>query len=137
MTASFHCYGTFPSRQMRLVSRWNSSRMVRSCWSPSFSGSAGSPSGPTAFSFAIASIAVAISSSMGSIPRALATGCCGSPFGMSGSSMSDLEFSNERKNHTHLSRIRPLSRSSLPPSSRTHCDSTFFVMQITKYLKKL
>ena len=34
---------------------------------------------------------------------------------------------NERKNRTHLSRIFPLSRSSLPPSSRTHCDSTFFV----------
>ena len=47
MTASFHCCGTFPSRQMRVVSRWNSSRMVRSCWSPSFSSSAGSPSGPT------------------------------------------------------------------------------------------
>ena len=127
MTASFHCCGTFPSRQMRVVSRWNSSRMVRSCWSPSFSSSAGSPSGPTAFSFAIAFIAVAISSSVGSIPRALATGCCGSLFGMSGSSMSDLEFNNERKNRTHLSRIRPLLRSSLPPSSRTHCDSTFFV----------
>ena len=39
--------------------------------------------------------------------------------------MSDLEFSSERKNRTHLSPIRPLSRSSLPPSSRTHCDSTF------------
>ena len=26
MTASFHCCGTFPSRQMRVVSRWNSSR---------------------------------------------------------------------------------------------------------------
>ena len=54
MTASFHCCGTFPSRQMRVVSRWNSSRMVRSFWGPSFSSSAGSPSGPTAFSFAIA-----------------------------------------------------------------------------------
>ena len=32
-----------------------------------------------------------------------------------------------RKNRTHLSRIRPLSRSSIPSSSRTHCDSTFFV----------
>ena len=41
--------------------------------------------------------------------------------------MSDLEFSNERKNRTYLSRIRPLSRSSLPPSSPTPCDSTFFV----------
>ena len=30
--------------------------------------------------------------------------------------MSDLAFSSERKNRTHLSRIRPLSRSSLPPS---------------------
>ena len=32
-----------------------------------------------------------------------------------------------RKNRTHLLRIRPLSRSSIPSSSRTHCDSTFFV----------
>ena len=64
---------------------------------------------------------------LGSIPRALATGCSGSLFGMSGSSISDLEFSNERNNRTHLSRICPLSRSSLPLSSRTHCGSTFFV----------
>ena len=43
--------------------------------------------------------------------------------------MSDLAFSSERKNRNHLSRIRPLSRSSLPSSSRAHCDcdSTFFV----------
>ena len=32
-----------------------------------------------AFAFAIAFITMAISSSVGSIPRALATGCCGSP----------------------------------------------------------
>ena len=52
------------------------------------------------------------------------------------SNMSDLAFSSERKNRTHLSRIRPLShlsrirplsRSSLPSSSRTHCCSIFFV----------
>ena len=92
-----------------------------------YNSSAGRLSGPTAFAFAIAFIAVAISSSVGSISRALATGCCGSLFGMSGSSMSDLAFSRERKNRTHISRIRPLSRSSLPSSSRTHCDSTFFV----------
>ena len=127
MTASFYSCGAFPSRQMRVVSPRNSSRMVLSCGSPSFSSSAGSPSDPTAFSFVIAYIAVAISSSVGSIPRALATGCCGSLFGVSGSSMSNFEFSNEWKNRTHLSRIRPLSCSSLPPSSRTHCDSTFFV----------
>ena len=41
--------------------------------------------------------------------------------------MSDLAFSSKRKNRTHLSRIRLLSRSSLLPSSRMHCDSTFFV----------
>ena len=127
MTASFHCFGTFPSRQLRVVSRWNSSRMVRSCSSPGFSSSAGRPPGPTAFAFPIAFIAVAISSSGGSIPRALATGCCGSLFGMSGSSMSDLEFRSERKNRTPLSRIRPLSCSSLLHSSRRHCDLTFFV----------
>ena len=63
--------------------------MIRSCWSPSFNSSAGRLSGPAAFAFDIAFIAVAISS-VGSIPRALATGCCGSLFGMSGSSMSDL-----------------------------------------------
>ena len=101
--------------------------MIRSCLSPSFSSSAGMPSGPTAFASAIAFIALAISSSVGSIPRALATACCGSLFGMSGSTMSDLEFSSERKNLTHLSRMRPLSPNSLPSSSRTHCDSTFFV----------
>ena len=39
-----------------------------------------------------------------------------------------LRVRNERKNRTHLSRIHPLSRSSLPPSSRTHCESTFFVL---------
>ena len=127
MTASFHCGGTFPSLQMRVVSRWSSSRMVRSCSSPSFSSSAGRPSRPTAFAFAIAFIAVAISSSVGSIPTALATGCCGSLFRMSISSMLDFAFSSERKNRTHLSRIRPLSYISLPSSSPMHCDATFFV----------
>ena len=125
MTASFHCCGTFPSRQVRVVSQWSSNRMVRSCWSPSFSCSTGRPSGPIAFAFAIAFITVKICFSVDSIPRALATECCGSLFGMSGSSMSDLAFSSERKNRTHLSRIRHFSRSSLPPSSRTHCDSIF------------
>ena len=41
--------------------------------------------------------------------------------------MSDFAFSIERKNCTYLSRIRPLSRSSLPSSSRTHCESTLFL----------
>ena len=79
------------------------------------------PSGPTAFAFGIAFIAVAISSSVESIPR------CGRLFGTSRSSMSDLAFSSERMNRTHLSRICILSRSSVPPSSRTHCDSSSFV----------
>ena len=87
----------------------------------------GRPDGPTAFVYVIAFIAVASYSLVGSAPRALTTGCCGSLLGMSGSSMSDEEFSSERKNRAHLSQIRPLSRSSLPPSSRTHCVSTFFV----------
>ena len=39
--------------------------------------------GPTYFTFAIAFIAVVISSFAGMIPRALATGCCGSLLGMS------------------------------------------------------
>ena len=70
---------------------------------------------------------------IGSVPSlsghamVLVTGCCGSLFGMSGSSISNLAFSSQRKNRTHLSRIRPLSRSSLPSSSRMHCDSTLFV----------
>ena len=67
------------------------------------------------------------SSCVGSVPRALATGCCGSLFGGPGSSISDLAFSSERKKRTHLSRIRPLPRSSLPSSSRTYYNSTFFV----------
>ena len=67
-----------------------------------FSSPAGRPSGPIAFAFAIAFIAAAISSSVGSIPKARATGCCGSLFGMSGSSMSDFAFGSERKNRTHL-----------------------------------
>ena len=91
-----------------------------------FSSSAGRPSGPTAFAFIIAFIDVAISSSMGSIPRVLAAGCCGSLFGMSESSMSDLALSSKRSNRTHLSRIRPLSRSDLPSSLRPQCGSTFF-----------
>ena len=82
---------------------------------------------PHCFRVCTAFSAVAISSSVGSIPRALATGCCGSLFGMSGLGMSDLAFSSEWKNRTHLSRIRALSRSSLPSSSGTHWDSTFFV----------
>ena len=98
--------------------------MVRYCWRLSFSSSVGRPSGSTAFAFVIALITVAISSSVGSIPRALANGCL---FGMSGSSMSDLAFSSERNNCTHLSWIRLLSRSSLPSSSRRHCNSAFFI----------
>ena len=54
--------------------------MVRSCWSMNFRSSAGTPSGPTAFTFVIAFIAVEISSSVHSISKALATGCCGNLF---------------------------------------------------------
>ena len=46
---------------------------------------------------------------------------------MSGSSMSDIAFSSERKNRPNPSRIHPLSRTSVPSSSRTHCDSTLLV----------
>ena len=70
--------------------------MVRSCWSPTFSSYMGRPSSPTAFAVVIVFIDVAISS-VGALP----TGCCESLFGMSGSSMSDLAFSSERKNRTH------------------------------------
>ena len=52
---------------------------------------------------------------------------CGTLFGMPGSSMSNFAFSSVRKNRIHLSRIHPLLCCSLPSSSRTHCDSTFFV----------
>ena len=41
--------------------------------------------------------------------------------------MSDLAFSSGRNNRIHLPRIRPSLRSSLPPSSRTHRGSAFFV----------
>ena len=92
-----------------------------------FNSSAGRPSGLTAFAVVITFIVGAISSSVASIPRARTTGCCGSLFGMSGSNMFDFAFSSVRKNRTHLSRISPLSRSTLPSSSRTHCDSAFFV----------
>ena len=127
MIESFHCCETFPSRQMRVVSLMELQQDGPVLLESEFRSSAARPSSPTACAFAIAFIDVAISSFVGSIPRALATGCCGSLFGMSGSSMSDLAFSSECKNQTHLSRIRPLSPSSLPPSSQTHCDSTFLV----------
>ena len=81
MTASFYFCGTFPARQMRVISRWSSTKTVRSCRSPSFSSSTGRPSGPTVFALAIAFIAVAISSSVSSISRALTTGCCGVSLG--------------------------------------------------------
>ena len=126
MIASCHCYGTFPSRQMRVISWWSSGRMVRSCRSPSFNSSRGRPSAPTAFAFAIAFIDVETSSSVGSIPRVLAIVCCGSLLGISGSSVSDFAFSSERKNRTHLLRIRTLSRSNFPSSSRMYCDLIFF-----------
>ena len=35
MTASFHCCGKFSSRQISVVSRWSSKRVVRSSESPS------------------------------------------------------------------------------------------------------
>ena len=63
MTAAFYCCGTFPSRQMRVISRWSSSSMIRPCRIPSFSSSTGSSSGPTAFASVITLfITVAISS---------------------------------------------------------------------------
>ena len=104
--------------------------MVRFGSSPSFSSccSTGRPSGPTFFAFAF--IAVATSSSVGSVARALATGCCSSLLVILGSSMSDFAFSSGRNNRTHLSRIRPLTRSSLPSSSRRFCDSTFLAALI-------
>ena len=61
------------------------------------------------------------------ILTALATGCCGSLFRISKSSMSNLAFSSERKNRTHLSWIGRFLRSTLLSSSQTHCDSTLFV----------
>ena len=57
--------------------------MIRPCCKSEFQR----PSGPTAFAFSAAFVAVAISSSVGSIPRALPTGCCDSLFGMSGYSV--------------------------------------------------
>ena len=72
-------------------------------------------------------IAVANSFSVCSVPRALATGCCGSLYRMPGSSILDYSFGDKRKNRTHLSRIRPVSRSSLPSSSRMFSDLTSFI----------
>ena len=112
---------------LRVISPRGSSRMIQSYRSPSFSSSTVRPSDLTAFAFDITFIAVAISFSVGSTLRALMTGCCGSLFGVSGSSVSDFVFSSERKNCNHLSWIRPLSHSSFPSSSRTYCDSTFLV----------
>ena len=127
-TAYFTFGGIFPSRQMRVVSRWSSRRIVRSCWSPSLSNFTGRPSGPTAFAFVIASfIAVAISSSVDSIPSALVTAWRGSLFGMSRSSMWELAFNSEQKNRTHLSRIHLLYGTIFPSLSWPHCDSTFFI----------
>ena len=111
---------------MRVARRWSSRTMARSCWSLSFSSFTGRPSGPTTFAFAIAFITVTISS-VGSIPRVLATGYCISLVGMSRSSMSNLTFSIERKNRTHISQIGPSSGNILASSSRRHCDPTFFL----------
>ena len=59
--------------------------------------------------------------------RVLATGCCSSLVGMSRSSMSNLTFSIERKDRTHLSQVGPSSGNILASSSRRHCNSTFFL----------
>ena len=76
MTASFRCCGTFPSRQVRVISRWSLFETVRSfCSQSSNNNSTGGPTGPTAFVFVIAFIDVATSSSVGSVPKALATSC--------------------------------------------------------------
>ena len=53
MTAAFYRCGTFPSRQMRVISLRSSSSMIQPCRIPSFSSSTGRPSGPTAFAFVI------------------------------------------------------------------------------------
>ena len=100
---------------------------VLSCCNSSFSSSTGRPLGLTAFAFDIAFIAAGISYFVGLIPRVHATGCWGSLIGISGSSMSSSAFRSERNNCTNLLRIRPLFRSSLRSSSRTHSDSTYSV----------
>ena len=102
---------------MRAVSRAVSAGWSCLVGSPRSSSSTGRPSGSTAFVFPISFITVAITS-VGSIPRTLATGCCGRLFGMSGSSISNLAFSIEQKNHTHPSRVRPLPCSAFLPRHR-------------------
>ena len=115
------------SRQIRVVSRRSSSKMVRSCWSPRFRSLIGRPSGLSVFTFAIAFLTVPTSSSVNSVQTALATNCCGNLFGISKSSMPVLAFNNERKYRVHRLRKRPLSRGSLPSSSWMFCDSAFLV----------
>ena len=99
---------------------------IRSCCSPSSNSSTGRLPSFTALVFGIVFLAVANSFPAGSFPRALATGCCGSLFGILESSV-DFSFSSERKNRTYRLRMRPLSRSSPPSPLRVYCDSTFFV----------
>ena len=48
--------------------------------------------------------------------------------------MSNFAFSSKRKKRTYRSRIRPLSRSSLPFSPRTYSNSTFLVSFSCTYL---
>ena len=90
-------------------------------------------SGLTDFTFVIAFITVATSSSVASMPKTLTTGCCWSLFGISVSSMSDFAFSSEWKNRTHLSRIHPLSRSSFLSSSRAYCVVGLFLLQFHRF----
>ena len=148
--ASCHFYRTFPSHQMRVISRWSSIDPVRFCCSLSFKSSTGRPSDLTAFAFTIAFIAVATSSSEGSVSKAFVKGCCGNLFGYCDQEcrISRLAASGRiplisREYVLCLaavslprygcnvirpsSRIRPLSRSSLPSSSRMQYDSASFV----------
>ena len=69
MTAAFYCCGTFPPRQMRVISRWSSRTVIRPRRIPSFSSSTGRPSGSTAFAFAITFFITVVISSVGRCRR--------------------------------------------------------------------
>ena len=87
---------------MRAVGERRSVKLALPWEGSSFNSSAVRPSGPATFEFIVGFVVTANSSFMDSIPRALATGGCGSRFRVSGKSMLDFAFSSERKNLVNM-----------------------------------
>ena len=81
---------------MRAVGERSSVKLALPWEGSSFYSSAVRPSGPATF------VIMASSSFVDSIPRALATGGCGSRFRVSGKIMLDFAFSSERKNLANM-----------------------------------